>query len=134
MKEAVALYDFRARTKRELSFNKGDRLVLYERVSADWWEAMTADDRDGLIPDKYVRIRHRFDDVHFSLRQIRLLLNILRVFKLIYLVLINLFIAFSASMLLVGRQAGHPTCKKLSGGVLAWLSVWSEVQTCIWPG
>jgi len=21
----------------------------------------------------------------------------------------------------------------LSGGVLAWLSVWSEVQTCIWP-
>jgi len=24
-------------------------------------------------------------------------------------------------------------CKKLSGGVLAWLSVWSEMQTCIWP-
>jgi len=23
------------------------------------------------------------------------------------------------------------TVKKLSGGVLAWLSVWSEVQTCI---
>jgi len=41
--------------------------------------------------------------------------------------------AFSALMLLVGRQEGHPTCKKLSGGVLAWLSVWSEVQTCIWP-
>ena len=35
--------------------------------------------------------------------------------------------------LLVGRQEGHPACKKLSGGVLAWLSVWSEVQTCIWP-
>ena len=33
----------------------------------------------------------------------------------------------------VGRQEGHPACKKLSGGVLAWLSVWSEVQTCIWP-
>jgi len=33
--------------------------------------------------------------------------------------------------LLVGRQEGHPACKKLSGGVLAWLSVWSEVQTCI---
>ena len=28
---------------------------------------------------------------------------------------------------------GHPACKKLSGGVLAWLSVWSEVHTCIWP-
>jgi len=40
-------------------------------------------------------------------------------------------LAFSALMLLVGRQEGHPACKKLSGGVLAWLSVWSEVQTCI---
>ena len=41
--------------------------------------------------------------------------------------------AFSALTLLVGRQEGHPACKKLSGGVLAWLSVWIEVQTCIWP-
>jgi len=40
---------------------------------------------------------------------------------------------FSALMLLVGRQEGHLACKKLSGGVLAWLSVWSKVQTCIWP-
>jgi len=35
--------------------------------------------------------------------------------------------AFSALMLLVGRQEGHLACKKLSGGVLEWLSVWSEV-------
>ena len=41
--------------------------------------------------------------------------------------------AFSALTLLVGWQEGHPACKKLSGGVLVWLSVWSEVQTCIWP-
>jgi len=41
--------------------------------------------------------------------------------------------AFSALMLLVGRQKGHPACKKLSGGLLAWLSVWSELQTCIYP-
>ena len=41
--------------------------------------------------------------------------------------------AFSALTLLVGRQEGHPACKKLSGGVLAWLSVWSKVQPCIWP-
>ena len=41
--------------------------------------------------------------------------------------------AFSALTLLVGRQEGHPACKKLSGGVPAWLTVWSEVQTCIWP-
>ena len=43
----------------------------------------------------------------------------------------DLTYAFSALTLLVGRQEGHPACKKLSGGVLAWLSVWSV--TCIWP-
>jgi len=43
--------------------------------------------------------------------------------------------AFSALTLLVGRQERHLACtvNKLSGGVLAWLSVWSEVQTSIWP-
>jgi len=34
-------------------------------------------------------------------------------------------ITFSALTLLVGRQEGHPACKKVSGGVLTWLSVWS---------
>jgi len=42
-------------------------------------------------------------------------------------------VAFSALTLLVGWQEGHPAFKQLSGGVLAWLSVWSEVQTCIRP-
>jgi len=36
--------------------------------------------------------------------------------------------AFSALTLLVWRQEGHLACKSLSGGVLAWLSVWSAVQ------
>jgi len=44
-----------------------------------------------------------------------------------------LSLAFSALTPLAGRQEGHPACKNLSGGVLAWLSVWSEVQTCIRP-
>jgi len=39
--------------------------------------------------------------------------------------------AFSALTLLVGRQEGHPACKKQSIGVLAWLSVWSKVQIYI---
>jgi len=41
--------------------------------------------------------------------------------------------AFSALMLLVGRQEGHLACKKLSGGILALLPVWGEIQICIWP-
>jgi len=40
-------------------------------------------------------------------------------------------VAFSALTLLVGRQERHPACKKLSNELLAWLSVWSEVQTCM---
>jgi len=46
---------------------------------------------------------------------------------------LHLIFTFSALTLLVGWQEGHPACKKLSGGVLAWLSVWSKMQTCIWP-
>ena len=51
----------------------------------------------------------------------------------LFVVLCIVYCAFSALTLLVGRQEGHPACKKPSGGVLAWLSVWSEVQTCMWP-
>jgi len=49
---------------------------------------------------------------------------------LLSLLLSSCFQCFDA---VVGRQEGHPACKKLSGGVLAWLSVWSKVQTCIRP-
>jgi len=33
----------------------------------------------------------------------------------------------------LGCRMGIRPVKNLSGGVLAWLSVWSEMQTCIWP-
>jgi len=35
--------------------------------------------------------------------------------------------------LLAARQEGHPGRKNVSGGMLAWLCVWGEVQICIWP-
>ena len=56
--------------------------------------------------------------------------RVLNKFYYMYLYFVR---AFSALTLLVGRQEGHLACKKLSGGVLVWLSVCSEVQTCIWP-
>jgi len=40
---------------------------------------------------------------------------------------------FSALTLLIGWQEAHPACKKLSGGMLAWLCVWVKLQICIWP-
>jgi len=46
--------------------------------------------------------------------------------SLFYLVDFNIFVettSFSAFTLLVGQQEVHPACKKLSGAVLAWLSV-----------
>ena len=70
--------------------------------------------------------------------QCRGLLVVALVRKCMYNTILNVlllqcFIPFSALMLLVGRQEGHLACKKLSGGLLAWLSLWSEVQTCIRP-
>jgi len=35
--------------------------------------------------------------------------------------------------LLVGWQEGHLACKKLSGGVLAWLSVWARCRFAYGP-
>jgi len=52
--------------------------------------------------------------------------------SLIFIFLLRYY-AFSALTLLVEQQEGHPACKKLSGEVLVWLSVWSKVLTCIWP-
>jgi len=41
--------------------------------------------------------------------------------------------SLTALTLLTGRQEEHPACKKLSDEMLAWLSVWIEVQTiCVW--
>ena len=52
---------------------------------------------------------------------------------LIYSCFVSTRHAVSALTLLVKRQEWHPACKKLSGGVLVWLSVRSDVQISIWP-
>jgi len=39
----------------------------------------------------------------------------------VLLITSQIFFTRSALTLLVGRQEGHPACKKLSGDVLAWL-------------
>ena len=55
--EAKALYDFDGRTDRELSFKKGENLIIYNKVSADWWEGCF-NGREGLIPNKYISLKH----------------------------------------------------------------------------
>ncbi|KAL3852225.1 hypothetical protein ACJMK2_015896 [Sinanodonta woodiana] len=59
--EATALYDFSGRTGRELTFKKGDNLILYTKASEDWWEGAFAGN-EGLIPANYVSIKHTVDD------------------------------------------------------------------------
>jgi len=36
-------------------------------------------------------------------------------------------------MLLAGQQEGQPACKKLTGGVLVWLSVWARCRFAYGP-
>ena len=57
--EAVALYDFRGRTSREISFKKGDTLILYNLVSEDWYDGLYKG-KEGLVPAKYVKMRVRY--------------------------------------------------------------------------
>ena len=45
----------------------------------------------------------------------------------------KVMIAFSALTLLVGQQEGHPACKKLSGGILVWLSLWGRCRFAYGP-
>jgi len=62
---AVALYDFKARSARELNLLKGQRLTLLTRVSTDWWKGFhkisdpctsSQQQQKGLIPHKYIEI------------------------------------------------------------------------------
>jgi len=41
--------------------------------------------------------------------------------------------AFSALTLLVGRQEGHPACKKLEWWGTGMAICLEQDQTCIWP-
>ena len=55
------------------------------------------------------------------------LCTLFHVQRLYYIVGIDVKLSF-----VVAWQEGH-LCKKLSSGILVWLSVWGEVQVCIWP-
>ncbi|XP_076304091.1 SLIT-ROBO Rho GTPase-activating protein 1-like [Tachypleus tridentatus] len=59
--EGLAQHSFTARSDRELSFKRGDTLLLYEQVSNDWWKG-SFNGQEGLIPDKYILIKIRDED------------------------------------------------------------------------
>ncbi|XP_055773452.1 SLIT-ROBO Rho GTPase-activating protein 2-like isoform X1 [Salvelinus fontinalis] len=53
---AIARFDYSGRTNRELSFNKGASLLLFQRVSDDWWEGQH-NGLDGLLPHQYIVVQ-----------------------------------------------------------------------------
>uniref|UniRef100_A0A8B9LNG0 SLIT-ROBO Rho GTPase-activating protein 3 n=1 Tax=Astyanax mexicanus TaxID=7994 RepID=A0A8B9LNG0_ASTMX len=53
--DAVALFDYVARSAAELSFKQGDHVTLHSKASADWWRGEVGGVK-GLIPHKYISI------------------------------------------------------------------------------
>ncbi|XP_058873083.1 SLIT-ROBO Rho GTPase-activating protein 3-like isoform X2 [Acipenser ruthenus] len=53
--EAVALFDYTGRSPQELSFKKGDTLLLHSKASADWWRGELGGVK-GLVPHKYINL------------------------------------------------------------------------------
>ncbi|OQR72636.1 tyrosine-protein kinase Src64B-like [Tropilaelaps mercedesae] len=54
-KVVVALYSYEARADGDLSFRKGDRLIIIDDSDADWWRARhSVDKRHGFIPRNFV--------------------------------------------------------------------------------
>ncbi|XP_041093057.1 SLIT-ROBO Rho GTPase-activating protein 3-like [Polyodon spathula] len=53
--EAVALFDYSGRSPQELSFKKGDTLLLQSKASADWWRGELGGAK-GLVPHKYINL------------------------------------------------------------------------------
>ncbi|XP_061760877.1 SLIT-ROBO Rho GTPase-activating protein 3 isoform X2 [Nerophis ophidion] len=53
--EAVAMFDYVARSPAELSFKQGELLLLHSKASCDWWRGEAAGVK-GLIPHKYISV------------------------------------------------------------------------------
>ncbi|XP_065142133.1 SLIT-ROBO Rho GTPase-activating protein 3 isoform X3 [Paramisgurnus dabryanus] len=53
--EAVAMFDYVARSAAELSFKQGDHFVLHSKASVDWWRGEIGGVK-GLIPHKYISV------------------------------------------------------------------------------
>ena len=52
--ECIADYDYTAEAALELSFKKGDVLLIYEKnARSGWWDGSRPDGRRGFVPSNY---------------------------------------------------------------------------------
>ena len=54
-RDAKALYHYKARSDKELSFKKGDIIQVFKRSNNDWWDGCL-DGVDGFVPCAYVQL------------------------------------------------------------------------------
>ena len=59
--EVLALYDYEGSSATELSFRKGDKIVVYGQYDKHWWKGQVGDDQVGMFPASYVVGLERFD-------------------------------------------------------------------------
>jgi len=53
--DAVAMFDYTARSPAELSFKQGELIILHNKASSDWWRGEVGGVK-GLIPHKYISV------------------------------------------------------------------------------
>ncbi|XP_059907031.1 LOW QUALITY PROTEIN: SLIT-ROBO Rho GTPase-activating protein 1-like [Gadus macrocephalus] len=66
--EAVARFEYSGRSARELSFQKGAVLQLFQRASHDWWEGRH-NGNHGLVPHQYIVLKDRADVMSDTMSQ-----------------------------------------------------------------
>lgn len=56
--DVIALYNYTARTNKEVSFSKGDIIRVFSRTNVDWWDARV-NGKFGFVPVPYVKVIER---------------------------------------------------------------------------
>ncbi len=86
MMEAVALFDYNGRTKKELSFKTNQIIYIYKKINLQWWLGHIAGkNQSGFIPDGYIKLKSKcvlqfplftYKNLLFLDAEIQLLFNI----------------------------------------------------------
>jgi hypothetical protein len=66
----VAIFDYDARTKDDLTIRKSDLLEIINRKSSAWWKAKNENGQEGWIPSNYVAKRDSLESEPYVLHLI----------------------------------------------------------------
>ena len=63
----VAIFDYEARTKEDLTIRKGDLLEITSKTNVAWWKAKNENGQEGWIPSNYVAKRDSLESEAYVL-------------------------------------------------------------------